>query len=113
MLLAWAACAANALHVGHSTLWFVFEKCRPTGNRGPWTRCGLNGNQLDHGMTNFYSGNAIALGLHLGIYEAHNWLVDFCGGRAVLADQIAWLRSRPPADLRNTFLLVGVLEAKQ
>jgi hypothetical protein len=92
------------------SLRFVFNVCRAPAARGPWVRCGIDGKQLDHGQTNFYSGNAIALALHLGIPEAEGWLVAFCNGLTDRAAQIKWLRSAPPPALRNTFLLIGVLE---
>lgn len=111
MLLAMAEYMAFGHMTAHRVLWFVFKVCRAPGQRGPWTRCGLNGEQLDAGQTNFYSGNALALALNIGIPEAREWVRDFCNGITDPAAQVAWLRARKPSDLRNTFLLIGVLEA--
>jgi hypothetical protein len=114
MLLAMAAhMAVGNEAVPENALRFVFQTCRAPAARGPWVRCGIDGKQLDHAQTNFYSGNAIALALHLGMPEAEGWLAAYCNGLTDRAAQIKWLRSAPPPALRNTFLLIGVLEAKQ
>lgn len=91
---------------------FIFGTCRQPGRRGPWERCGIDGERLSTGDTTFYAGTGLAIALSLDMPEAAEWIRDYCAGADTPAKQVAWLRARKPSDWRNNFHLIGALEMR-